>query len=124
MLGLLLMLRRFFAAFRTAWRDLAFRGITVSIVVLVTSATTFYTLVEGWSVLDSLYFSVVTGLTIGYGDLAPQEALSKVFTMVYALLAVGLFVAFGTSLARALVAHHAAKPHLHRRHRSSPEDQD
>ncbi|NEE01474.1 two pore domain potassium channel family protein [Phytoactinopolyspora halotolerans] len=68
------------------------------------SATVFYSLTEGWSVLDSLYFSVVTGLTIGYGDLAPEQAVSKVFTMIYALLSVGLFVTFGTTLARAVIS--------------------
>jgi voltage-gated potassium channel len=101
MIGLMLMLRRVLRAFRTAWEDHAFRGLTVTLLALVASATLFYVLTEGWSPLDSLYFAVVTGLTIGYGDLAPQTALGKVFTMFYALLAVGLFVALGATLAKA-----------------------
>jgi hypothetical protein len=32
---------------------------------------------EGWSAADALYFSFVSGLTIGYGDLAPSEPLSR-----------------------------------------------
>ncbi len=31
-------------------------------------------LIEGWTVQESVYFSFVTGLTIGYGDLVPQDA--------------------------------------------------
>jgi len=34
-------------------------------------------LLEGWSVQESIYFSFVTGLTIGYGDLAPKTLLSR-----------------------------------------------
>ena len=78
-----------------------FRGAAASILTLLTIATVFYMAVEGWSVLDSIYFAVVTGLTIGYGDLVPQHSISKVFTIFYALLAVGLFVTLATSLAKA-----------------------
>ena len=28
--------------------------------------------VEGWSVGDAVYFTFVTGLTIGYGDIVPR----------------------------------------------------
>src|SRR5262249_45401795 len=33
--------------------------------------------VEGWSVGDALYFTFVTGLTIGYGDIVPRQALGE-----------------------------------------------
>ena len=33
--------------------------------------------VEGWSVGDALYFTFVTGLTIGYGDIVPRQALAR-----------------------------------------------
>jgi hypothetical protein len=29
-------------------------------------------LIEGWSIQESIYFAFVSGLTIGYGDLAPR----------------------------------------------------
>jgi len=32
---------------------------------------------EGWSVQDSIYFAFVSGLTIGYGDLAPTFLLTR-----------------------------------------------
>ncbi|NDL58036.1 potassium channel family protein [Phytoactinopolyspora mesophila] len=126
MLGLLLMIRRFIAAVRISWRDRAFRGVTVTLVTLLVSATIFYTLVEGWSVLDSAYFSVVTGLTIGYGDLTPEQPIAKVFTMLYALLAVGLFVALATSLANSLMGRRAHKKRSTSRHKrgSHADEQD
>ena len=121
MLNLLLMVRKLTFALRTSWGDPAFRGVAVSIITLLASATIFYTLVEGWSVLDSLYFAVVTGLTIGYGDLVPQHAISKVFTMFYALLAVGLFVALAASLAKATLVQ---RPPKRRRHPPPAEDSE
>ena len=33
--------------------------------------------VEGWSVGDALYFTFITGLTIGYGDMVPRQALAR-----------------------------------------------
>jgi hypothetical protein len=32
---------------------------------------------EGWSLADSIYFAFVSGLTIGYGDLAPKLLLTR-----------------------------------------------
>ena len=34
-------------------------------------------LLEGWSVGDALYFTFVTALTIGYGDIVPRQALAR-----------------------------------------------
>jgi len=38
--------------------------------------------IEGWRIGDALYFTFVTGLTIGYGDLIPQHAVSRVLAVV------------------------------------------
>lgn len=32
---------------------------------------------EGWTVQESVYFAFVSGLTIGYGDLAPTHLLTR-----------------------------------------------
>jgi hypothetical protein len=49
--------------------------------------------VEGWSVGDAVYFTFVTGLTIGYGDIVPRQALARVLAIgigVSGLLLTGL----------------------------------
>lgn len=117
MLGLTIMVTRFLSAVRTAWQDLVFRGALLSLVALVASATLFYTLTEGWAVLDALYFSVVSGLTVGYGDLTPTSPLSKIFTMLYALLAVGLFVTIAASLGGAFARNRSERRIGRRRRR-------
>ena len=33
--------------------------------------------VEGWPVGDAVYFTFVTGLTIGYGDIVPRQGLTR-----------------------------------------------
>jgi hypothetical protein len=37
--------------------------------------------VEGWSVGDAVYFTFVTGLTIGYGDIVPRQAVGRALTI-------------------------------------------
>jgi hypothetical protein len=37
--------------------------------------------VEGWSVGDTVYFTFVTGLTIGYGDIVPRQAVGRALTI-------------------------------------------
>ena len=45
---------------------------------------------EGWSVGDAVYFTFVTGLTIGYGDLVPRQAVARALTIGIGLS--GLFL--------------------------------
>ena len=99
MIAFLLILTRFFRGVWRGLKDPEFRGLFALAVVLMLAGTLFYRGVEGWSVIDSLYFSVTTLTTVGYGDLAPTTPASKVFTMVYLLLGVGVLVVFVGKLA-------------------------
>eukprot|EP00978_Attheya_sp_CCMP212_P030653 scaffold113525_cov46-Attheya_sp.AAC.1 len=83
---------------------------------------------EQWDIVDSLYFSVVTFTTIGYGDLVPMTTGGRLFLIVFALggvavLGIGLGVV-GSQLVEAEVhalqhASHDATHHILQLFRSS-----
>lgn len=52
--------------------------------------------IEGWNLGETLYFTFVTGLTIGYGDLAPKHIVARLLALVIGLSGIiltGLIVA-------------------------------
>lgn len=59
--------------------------------LLIALGTVFFHFVEGWSWLDSYFFTVVTLSTVGYGNLVPATALGKVGTTVLIFLGIGVF---------------------------------
>ena len=82
---------------RTTWQSLKdpkFQVLFFLVVVMLATGTLFYRQSEGWSLLDSLYFSVITLTTVGYGDLSPSTAAGKVFTVFYVFVGVGLILGF------------------------------
>ncbi len=72
--------------------------VTLVILVIIGGGALTFHIVEGWSYFDSLYFTVATFSTIGYGDIVPVTHIGKIFVMVYAFLWVPLFVAITTLL--------------------------
>jgi Ion channel len=46
--------------------------------------------IEGWRIVDALYFTFVTGLTIGYGDLTPRHVVSRLLAVVIGLAGIML----------------------------------
>jgi hypothetical protein len=53
-----------------------------------------YHWLEGWSWIDSLYFSSVAVTTVGFGDLAPSTDVSKLFTVLYIFSGVAIIATF------------------------------
>ncbi|NVK27364.1 MAG: two pore domain potassium channel family protein [Flavobacteriia bacterium] len=84
----------FFKTIISFLRDPEYRGLLMATVVILALGTTVYHFVEGWRWLDSLYFSVITLTTIGYGDFSPQTDLGKIFTLFYILMGIGIILAF------------------------------
>ncbi len=52
--------------------------------------------IECWSKFDALYWSFITALTVGYGDIRPIKKRSKILSVFIALLGImlaGIFIA-------------------------------
>jgi voltage-gated potassium channel Kch len=82
------------------WRDPQDRGQVALVISLLIVGVVFYTLVEGWTVVDAVYFSAMSLATVGYGDIVPTTDVGKIFTVVYVLSGIGILVSFFTTLTR------------------------
>jgi voltage-gated potassium channel len=98
MLSLLISLAALGRAFWSGFRDPEFRALFVVFSALIAMGTIFYMRFEGWSFVDAMYFCVVTLATVGYGDLHPQTRGGKIFTIVFLLIGVGVFVGLAARL--------------------------
>jgi len=63
--------------------------ITLLILVMVI-ATIYYNYTEHWGIIDSVYFTVKTATTVGYGDVVPTHTGSKIFTIFFMIISTGL----------------------------------
>ena len=103
MVSLLIGLTRFWLAIRLAWRDPSFRLLAMLTMSLLLVGTWVFHRVEGWSYLDSFYFSAISLATVGYGDFTPHTAAGKLLTVFYIFAGFGLLVALLTLFANALI---------------------
>jgi hypothetical protein len=74
--------------------DHIYKILVASAVALVAVGTIAYRLLEDWSWVDSLYFSVVAVTTVGFGDLTPSTDSSKLFTVLYILSGISIMTTY------------------------------
>jgi voltage-gated potassium channel len=77
-------------------------GVAGMLLACLTTGTLGYKLIEGWSLFDSLYMTVITVGTVGYGETHPLSTAGRVFTMFLILGGIGLFT-YGFSTIAAVV---------------------
>ncbi len=94
MIAFFVTLKRFVSAVREGWQYHEFRGLIFLVVMTLATGTVFYSLAEGWSLLDAFYFSVITLTTVGFGDFSPATAFGKIFTAFYILVGVAIILTF------------------------------
>ncbi len=69
---------------------------------LVLGTIVFHVL-EGWSILDSLYVTAQTVTTVGFGDLTPRTRGGRAFTTVFMIVSVGIVLYALTTTVQAIV---------------------
>ena len=101
---------RLVRAVASAWkRDPQFRSLTALVVVTLVGGTIFYSLEEGWSVVDAFYFSVTTLTTVGLGDLTPATTFGKLFTVVYIFAGLSIILGFIDVVAKETLRHQTGR---------------
>ena len=88
---------KFYRTLRYGLNDPDSRDVFLSTLAILAAGTVIYSILEGWSLIDSLYFSVVALATVGFGDLAPETTLGRIFTVIYILSGISLIVAFANT---------------------------
>lgn len=63
-------------------------GLLALFVYLLTGVIVYTKVLEHWSVVDALYFSSVCFSTVGYGDLCPTNAASRLFTCMFGMVGI------------------------------------
>ena len=89
-----------FAPMRAVARDPEGKVLLAGAATMVAVGMVVYHVLEGWSFLDPLYFSVVTLATVGFGDLTPTTDLAKLFTVGYITVGIGIVAAFASELTK------------------------
>jgi len=64
--------------------------VLIPITVLLIIGTFGYATLEGWSLLDALYATIITVTTVGYGDLSPVTVGGRIFAIFFTLSAIGM----------------------------------
>ena len=85
-----------YAELRVVWRSCPYLlGLMIGLGLVIG-------LREGWSVQDSIYFAFVSGLTIGYGDLAPKFLFTRALAILIGVCGVLLTALLAAIAVRAL----------------------
>lgn len=83
--------------------------IVVTALSFIALGTVFYHMIEKLSWVDSLYFTVITLATVGYGDITPQTTAGKLFTIAYVVIGITIFIALAKVVLAKLVLYRIDK---------------
>lgn len=72
--------------------------------LLLVAGTVGYSVLERWPLFDSLYMTVITLTTVGYGEVKPLSVNGRIFTMLLLLGGVFTLVYASTELIRTIVS--------------------
>src|SRR5258705_512743 len=74
-----------------------------AVAIAIGFGTAGFYLIEGWSILNSLYVATQTVTTVGYGDVTPTTRNGRIFSTVFMLAGVGVVLYALTTTVQAIV---------------------
>lgn len=75
----------------------------LAVIVAIGCGAIGFHLIEGWSILDSLYAAAQTVTTVGYGDITPATRNGRFFAIIFMLAGVGVVLYALTATVHAIV---------------------
>lgn len=84
----------YFRTLISFFKDAEYRKLLLTTFIVILAGSIFYHYAENWSWVDSIYFSVITLTTVGYGDFSPQTDMGKIFTIGYIIIGIGIILSF------------------------------
>jgi len=84
-------------------RGFRIRYAVIALASAIVFGTIGFHLVEGWTLADSLYMTVQTLTTVGYGDLPPHTARGRAFAIVVMLIGAGGVALFVSTIVQSVV---------------------
>ncbi|HXD32617.1 MAG TPA: potassium channel protein [Pyrinomonadaceae bacterium] len=79
------------------------RDAIIAVLAVVVLGTISFHLIEGWSLLDSLYLTAQTVTTVGFGDLTPKTVAGRAFATVFMVIGAGVVLFALTSAVQSIV---------------------
>jgi voltage-gated potassium channel len=70
-------------------RSFRIRYAVLALAAAIVVGTVGFHLVEGWALADSLYVTIQTLTTVGYGDLTPRSGAGRLFAVLVMLIGAG-----------------------------------
>lgn len=80
-----------------------FLAAIAGIVVVIVAGALGYMLIEGFSLLDALYMTVITVSTVGYGEVHPLDTAGRIFTIALIIAGVGTVLYLLTSVGEMVI---------------------
>ena len=100
MLAFLLLFVTLGRLYRDMFKQPETRALMMMTLGVLAIGVVFYTNVEHWSLVDAIYFCVVTLGTVGYGDITPTTDVGKIFTVFYIIFGLAVIGGFFATLGR------------------------
>jgi voltage-gated potassium channel len=88
---------------RSMSRDRRIFFAVLAVTIAIGFGTLGFHLIEGWSLIDSLYVAAQTVTTVGYGDLTPTTRNGRIFSTIFMLIAVGVVLYALTTAVQSIV---------------------
>jgi len=77
--------------------------VLLAVLAVIVLGTVVFHVLEGWSILDSLYVTAQTVTTVGFGDLTPRTPFGRAFAAIFMMVSVGVVLYALTTTVQAIV---------------------